>query len=334
MKKQFLVFGALLMTSAGFSQFLDSAATPPASTTASAKAIVRDGSVRIGGLTAPTEKLDVTGNIKASGNISAAGTLSTSATLTSNTNTGSDTGGLQLLNSAALGKTWTINSVQPSSGNAYAGLRFQQLSNGDVPLYIREKVSSTDLSKVFIGSQGQQPNIEPNDRLYVSGATKILGSFWTGQTSIGYSPVSAPGAITAPRAAMLEVNGTSTISGKVSIGGNAFPSSTITAYAGYKLFVQGGILTDEVRVKLSASGTWADYVFAKDYKLPSIKEVEAFIAKNNHLPNVPSAKQVQEEGINVAQMATIQQEKIEELMLYIIKQDKRIEALEAKLNNK
>lgn len=90
--------------------------------------------------------------------------------------------------------------------------------------------------------------------------------------------------------------------GKVGIGtSTTFPSNPI--YANYKLFVTGGILTDEVRVALSSSGTWADYVFAKDYKLLSIKEVEQFIAKNNHLPNVPSAKQVKEEGINVGDMA-------------------------------
>ena len=129
-----------------------------------------------------------------------------------------------------------------------------------------------------------------------------------------------------------EVTGNGKFNGKVGIGTTTF--STNPLYSTYKLFVTGGILSDEVRVALSANGTWADYVFAKDYKLPTIKEVEKFIAKNNHLPNVPSAKQVKEEGINVGDMARIQQEKIEELMLYIIKQDKRIDALEAKLNNK
>lgn len=121
--------------------------------------------------------------------------------------------------------------------------------------------------------------------------------------------------------------------GRVGIGAiTTFPTNAI--YNNYKLFVTGGILTDEVRVTLSASGTWADYVFAKDYKLKPLSEVETFININGHLPNVPSAKQVKEEGINVAEMATIQQEKIEELTLYIIAQNKRLEALEAKMNNK
>lgn len=118
--------------------------------------------------------------------------------------------------------------------------------------------------------------------------------------------------------------------GRVGIGVLNFP---VQEYANnYKLFVTGGILTDELRVFLSTNYSWADYVFAKDYDLKPLSEVEKFIDENGHLPNVPSATQVKEEGINVADMARIQQEKIEELMLYIIQQNKRIEALEAKLN--
>jgi hypothetical protein len=129
------------------------------------------------------------------------------------------------------------------------------------------------------------------------------------------------------------------LQGKVGIGGNGttgFGSIPTTAgsvnVSAYNLFVKGGILTDEVRVALNS--TWADYVFASDYNLKPLSEVEAFITKNKHLPNVPSAAQVKEDGINVADMAKIQQEKIEELTLYIIAQNKRIEALEAKMANK
>jgi hypothetical protein len=122
------------------------------------------------------------------------------------------------------------------------------------------------------------------------------------------------------------------LNGKVGIG-NVTTYPTNPLYTNYKLFVTGGILTDEIRVALSASGTWADYVFAKNYNLLPLAEVEAFIAKNKHLPNVPSAAQVKEEGINVGDMARIQQEKIEELTLYIIELSKRIESLEAKKSN-
>ncbi|MGV3695540.1 hypothetical protein [Flavobacterium sp.] len=131
----------------------------------------------------------------------------------------------------------------------------------------------------------------------------------------------------------VKVNGKMAIGGNTTTGFGAFPTtaggSSVTAY---NLFVKGGILTEEMRVALSS--TWADYVFASDYNLRPLSEVEAFIAANKHLPNVPSAAQVKEEGINVGEMAKIQQEKIEELTLYIIAQNKRIEALEAKMNDK
>lgn len=112
--------------------------------------------------------------------------------------------------------------------------------------------------------------------------------------------------------------------GKVGIGPIvAFPSVAGTVnVSNYKLFVTGGILTEEIRVKTSSGGTWADYVFAKDYNLKPLSEVEKFIETNGHLPNVPNANQVKEEGINVGEMAKIQQEKIEELTLYLIEQNK------------
>jgi hypothetical protein len=121
-------------------------------------------------------------------------------------------------------------------------------------------------------------------------------------------------------------------------GGNVFDSFGIfpniaatVNVANYNLFVKGGILTEEVRVSLAS--TWADYVFAKEYKLKPLTEVEQFITTNGHLPNVPSAKQVAEEGINVGEMAKIQQEKIEELTLYIIQLSKDIELLKANAKN-
>jgi hypothetical protein len=105
----------------------------------------------------------------------------------------------------------------------------------------------------------------------------------------------------------------------IGMGTNTFPTSVGGAsVTGYNLFVRGGILADEVRVRT----TWSDYVFTKDYKLPTLEEVENHINQKGYLINVPSGKQVEEEGIELGQMAKIQQEKIEELTLYIIEQNK------------
>jgi hypothetical protein len=125
------------------------------------------------------------------------------------------------------------------------------------------------------------------------------------------------------------------MNGKVGIGAvTTFPTLAGTVnVSNYKLFVTGGILTDEVRVNLSAGGTWADYVFSKDYKLPTLQEVEKQIQTKGHLANVPSANEIKENGIALGEMAKIQQEKIEELTLYIIQLSKDIELLKANAKN-
>ncbi|AXG68155.1 hypothetical protein KORDIASMS9_00345 [Kordia sp. SMS9] len=118
-------------------------------------------------------------------------------------------------------------------------------------------------------------------------------------------------------------------SGKLGIGTTNMPNTVGGAdVSAYKLYVQGGVLTEEVRVRTG----WADYVFADDYQLLSIKEVENFIKENKHLPNVPSAKTVEEEGLELGDITRIQQEKIEELMLYIIEQQKQIDALKLSID--
>ena len=115
------------------------------------------------------------------------------------------------------------------------------------------------------------------------------------------------------------------LSGKVGIGTTNFPTTIGNAnIENYKLFVTGGILTEEVRVNT----TWADYVFDNDYDLKSLEELEAYIKQNGHLPNVPSAAEVEAEGIEVGEITKIQQEKIEELTLYIIAQEKKLKAQE------
>lgn len=77
---------------------------------------------------------------------------------------------------------------------------------------------------------------------------------------------------------------------------------------------------------------WADYVFNKNYNLMSLKELTQFIEINKHLPNVPSAKDVARKGLDLGDMQRIQMEKIEELTLYIIEQDKKIDDLQNQLD--
>ncbi len=89
------------------------------------------------------------------------------------------------------------------------------------------------------------------------------------------------------------------------------------------LNVLGGIITDSIRV--SPSVDWADYVFADDYQLKPIGELGNFIKVNKHLPNIPSAAEVASNGIELATMDAKLLEKIEELTLYILQQQKQID---------
>lgn len=91
----------------------------------------------------------------------------------------------------------------------------------------------------------------------------------------------------------------------------------------------GKIFAKEVEVK---ANVWADYVFKKDYKLKTLEEVEKHIAEKGYLPNIPSAAEVMEKGINVAEMDAKLLEKIEELTLYSIEQNKRLQLQSEEIN--
>ncbi len=94
---------------------------------------------------------------------------------------------------------------------------------------------------------------------------------------------------------------------------------------GYKLAVAGKMVAEEVVVALKAD--WADFVFKKDYKLRNLEEVENFIEENNHLPDIPSEKEVKENGVQIGEMNAKLLQKIEELTLYMIEMNKEVKAL-------
>lgn len=92
----------------------------------------------------------------------------------------------------------------------------------------------------------------------------------------------------------------------------------------YKLAVNGNVRAKEVRVETG----WSDFVFEKDYGLPSLEEVEEHIKNKGHLKDIPSAEEVAENGILLGEMDSKLLQKIEELTLYTIAQEKRIKHLE------
>ena len=94
---------------------------------------------------------------------------------------------------------------------------------------------------------------------------------------------------------------------------------------GYRLAVAGNVIAEGVKVELQ--GNWPDFVFDNGYDLPNLDEVRTFIATYGHLPNIPSAQKVKEEGIDLGDMNAKLLQKIEELTLYIISQNNEIEKL-------
>ncbi|MFH7017610.1 hypothetical protein [Flavobacterium sp. FlaQc-47] len=92
-----------------------------------------------------------------------------------------------------------------------------------------------------------------------------------------------------------------------------------------KLTVAGNIHAQEVKVTLNAGVVVPDYVFANDYKLKSLQEVEQYIKQNNHLPEIPSAQEIEKNGLMLAEMNMNLLKKIEEMTLYMIEQNNKIE---------
>lgn len=116
-------------------------------------------------------------------------------------------------------------------------------------------------------------------------------------------------------------------SGNVGIGTEA-PTHKLDVNGNVKgnnFYANGTVFANEVKVETTK---WSDFVFDKDYKLRSLEEVKAHIEEYKHLPDVPSEKQVLEEGINVAEMQAKLLQKIEELTLYLIQQDAKNKELE------
>lgn len=107
-------------------------------------------------------------------------------------------------------------------------------------------------------------------------------------------------------------------SGSVGIGTTSINNT-------YKLFVEGAIRSRKVKVD---QATWPDYVFDFSYRLRSLEEVQQYISQHKHLPDVPSADEIQSEGLDLGETQAVLLRKIEELTLYLIAQDKKIAALE------
>ncbi|MES2458833.1 MAG: hypothetical protein V4594_24990 [Bacteroidota bacterium] len=198
-------------------------------------------------------------------------------------------------------------------------------TNHDFTLYtnLTEKMRITTTGNIGIGTATPSEKLSVNGNIGVidGGSFEILSSntaVWAnnkiltrGYSTQDYSELMVPGHIANTANLRLLANG------NVGIG---TPSPT------EKLSVKGKIRAQEIKVETSG---WADFVFAKDYKLPSLQATEQHILANGHLPGIPSAAEVAKDGIELGEMNKKLLQKIEELTLYLIDKEKDIQNLKS-----
>ncbi len=95
-----------------------------------------------------------------------------------------------------------------------------------------------------------------------------------------------------------------------------------------KLEVAGKIRAQEIKVEMTG---WPDYVFKEDYDLMSLEEIQQYIKQNGHLPEIPKAADVEQDGVSLGKMNKLLLKKIEELTLHLIEKDKKERTLEQRL---
>ena len=213
---------------------------------------------------------------------------------------------------------------------AIGGLALANLTTGNSNLAFGPSAgfNSNGSNNIFIGYEAGY-NENGSNKLYISSSstpTPLIGGDFTNNYLKFHTGTGTPTA-TAGFVAI----GDFTAAGSTSTPGtgaiNTFPA--FNAQSKYRLIVQDGILTEKLKVALRNGSEWADYVFAPDYKLMSLEEVEKFTLNNKHLPNVPSADEMAKNGLDVTQTSAKLMEKIEELTLYMIQMNKDIKALKA-----
>jgi len=191
------------------------------------------------------------------------------------------------------------------------------ISDGDAAAYSDLKFSIKTTTGLASG--------KPNMWLVSLRKDGYFSNDLTGPTLEFYATRAITGGYIAPM--VFKSNGDVILAGaRNAVNGNVGIGTTDTR--GYKLAVNGDAMFTRIQVKAFAN--WPDYVFGESYKLMPLKELEAYVKKNNHLPEVPSAKEVEKEGIDVAEMNKVLLKKIEELTLHVIELQKQVNELKDK----
>ena len=213
--------------------------------------------------------------------------------------------------------------VRTGGFNAYKDKNLYLKTNGTTRLVINHFNGNTGIGvsspqkKLDVGG-----DVKIKDNLYLLGDAEVDGDANLDGKLVVLGHTTLAGNASLLGSARIKVN--------LTVENNLIVDNQIaigtTVQSGYSLAVCGKIRATEVKV--NAASEWCDYVFEEDYDLRDLSEVDAFIKKNKHLPEIPSAEVVDAEGIEVSAMMVLMMKKIEELTLYTIEQEKRINQLE------
>lgn len=211
---------------------------------------------------------------------------------------------------------YVFGSYSQAVGDYSFAMGRYSVTNGDNSYSLGEYVSTSSAYTMTIG-RGVNSFTKLDNNISNSlmiGFNSDTATLFVGP-STGVGTFGKVGIATTSPIRTFDVNGMSHFADTMSIG--------TTKTNGSMLAVAGKISAEEVEVSLSS--TWPDFVFSTSYELNTLAQVEEYINKHSHLPNVPSAEEVAEKGINIAEMDAILLQKIEELTLYAIAQQKQID---------
>jgi len=221
-----------------------------------------------------------------------------------------------VLNGTTATTTYTVTGLTPSTQYSIYVKAKDAAGNETNSNTITPVTTSNPLSLTTIGTSGAAT---------YNNSTGILNipPIWTLNGNAGTNPATNFIGTTDAQSLAFKTNNSERI--LISSDGNVGIGTSAITGGDYKLYVKNGIRTEKVKVDLATN--WPDYVFHQQYKLPSLKEIEEFIRKNQHLPDVPSAKEVEENGLDLGDNQAILLKKIEELTLYLIEMNKKVDKL-------
>lgn len=231
-------------------------------------------------------------------------------------------------NATGGGTAWFTSSVAANSSIFNYGTGEHTYINGGKSASILYLNTKTGLGSIQAGNGTNTFNMAGS--MTVSNNLGVTGNINMGGSSLIQSPTNLQLASGASKL-IITPTASNFTTALVTFSGNVKIGSTATTPAGYRLFVEQGILTEKVKIALKGTANWADHVFNKDYELMPLDKVERYIKTNGHLPNVPSAEEMVKEGNDLGKTDAMLLEKIEELTLHLIEMKQIIDQQQQKI---